>query len=164
MPQVDSARGLLIEALQDMADAARALAERGEALAAAVSDEPLRALIRADLPNAESEAASLAELLARLDAGAQGADNIWLRAILDDACRDTETEVPGRWRDVALAGALRKGKQAQRVSYETAMALAAHLGDAGMASGLEGLRNGAARMDAVLAARLRALVGDKGVG
>ena len=159
MGHVDSAQGLLIEALQDMADAARALAERGEALVVAVSDEPLRALIQADLPHAASEAASLAGLLARLGAGADGAENIWLRAILDDACRDTETEVPGRWRDVALAGALRKGKQAQRVSYETAMALAAHLGDAEMAGALEGLRNGAARMDAVLAARLRALVG-----
>ncbi|WP_121118393.1 DUF892 family protein [Croceibacterium ferulae] len=164
MPQVDSAQGLLVEALQDMADAARALAERGGALAAAVHDDALRALIHADLPHAGEEAKTLAELLARLGAEAQGADNIWLRAILDDACRDTETEVPGRWRDVALAGALRKGKQAQRVSYETAMALAAHLGDAEMAGDLEGLRNGAARVDAVLAVRLRALVGDKGVG
>lgn len=161
MPQVDSAKGLLIEALQDLADAARALAERGEALADSVSDEALRGLIRADLFHAEGEAAALAELLAGLEAEAEaeGARNIWLRAILDDADRDTETEAPGRWRDVALAGALRKGKQAQRVSYETAMALALREDLREMAATLEGLRNKAARMDAVLAARLREVVG-----
>ena len=159
MAQVDSARGLLVEALQDLADAARALAERGGALAAAVGEENLRGLIQVDVNGAEDEAATLAGLLAELDAEADGAANLWLRAILDDGCRDTETEAPGRWRDVAVAGALRKGKQAQRVSYETAMALATHEGAAGMAATLEGLRNRAARMDALLAARLIALVG-----
>ncbi|KHL26474.1 hypothetical protein PK98_08645 [Croceibacterium mercuriale] len=159
MPQVDSARGLLVEALQDMADAARALAERGDGLADAVNDDALRMLIVADVRAAAREAGALIDLLTGLGAAAGGADNIWLRAILDDAGRDTETEARGRWRDVALVGALRKGKQAQRVSHETALALAEHLGDAEMAAVLRGLRDDAALMDTALAERLHALTG-----
>lgn len=159
MPQVDDARGLLVEALRDMADAARALAERGDALAGAASDDALRALIVAAVRAAAAEAGALIDLLTGLGAATGGADNIWLRAILDDAGRDTRTEARGRWRDVALVGALRKGKQAQRVSHETALALVEHLGDAEMAAVLRGLRDNAARVDAALAERLHALVG-----
>ena len=63
-----------------------------------------------------------------LGADRQGPRNIWLRAVLEDAERDVATTAAGRWRDVALVGAFRKGKQAERVSYETAIALAGHLG------------------------------------
>lgn len=141
-----------------MADAARALAERGDALANAVSDGHLRKLIVADVRDAAEEAGTLIDLLIGLGADADGVKNIWLRAILDDACRDTGTEVHGRWRDVALVGALRKGKQAQLVSHETALALAGHLGETRMAEVLTGLRDDAARVDAALAKLLAALV------
>lgn len=141
-----------------MADAARALAERGDTLADAVSDGHLRKLIVADVRDAAEEAGTLIDLLIGLGADADGAKNIWLRAILDDACRDTGTEVRGRWRDVALVGALRKGKQAQLVSHETALALAGHLGETRMAEVLTGLRDDAARVDAALAKLLAALV------
>jgi hypothetical protein len=159
MPQVDSARGLLLEALQEMEDAARALAERGDGLADSVSDDELRALMVADVRDAAIEAGVLIDLLTGLGAAPGGADNIWLRAILDDAGRDTETEARGRWRDVALVGALRKGKQAQRVSHETALALADHLGAGETAAVLRALRDKAAAVDAALAERLHALVG-----
>jgi ferritin-like metal-binding protein YciE len=89
-------------------------------------------------------------LISRHDAEIDGAPNIWLRAILDDADRDTENVEKGNLLDIALVGAIRKAKQAERVSYETAMALAANLGGADTAT-LEATRDEEAAADGALA-------------
>lgn len=128
MPAVDTAEELLVNALQDLHDAERAMAERLPAIADDVSDHILRELLDEDASRSASQQRKVANLLERHHASVEGAPNIWLRAILDDAKRDTETVEKGALLDIALIGAIRKGKQAERVSYETAIALAEALG------------------------------------
>ena len=64
----------------------------------------------------------------------------------------------GPLRDTALIGAFRKGKQAERVSYETAIALAAGLGRSEDAALLTRSRNEEAAADARLAQLLQSTV------
>jgi ferritin-like metal-binding protein YciE len=156
MAEVDSAAALFVEALQDLADAERALAERGPGVARAVCDDALQAMVIANGNAAAANVARLESMLADLDAPAHGADNIWLRAILDDADRDAATVARGVWRDVALTGALRKGKQAQRVSYETAIALAYYEQQDAAAIALSDLRDACEALDDAFAERLAA--------
>jgi len=84
-----------------------------------------------------------------------GAENIWLRAILEDAHRDTTMIEQGPLLDIALIGAFRKGVQAERVSYETAMALAHSLGLDDAEQALTMSRDQLAGMDETLAGLLR---------
>ena len=60
--------------------------------------------------------------------------------------------------DTALVGAFRKGKQAERVSYETAIALAATLGEDEAETLLTGFRDEEAAADATLSSLLAASV------
>jgi ferritin-like metal-binding protein YciE len=119
-------RELLIVALQDLHDGERAWTERGPKFRNLVGAE-LREFLDADLERSAAQANELEAMLSSLDAVLAGDPNIWLRAILDDADRDSESIVKGRLLDTALIGAFRKGKQAERVSYETAIVLASEL-------------------------------------
>lgn len=156
MPGVETAQALLINALQDLHDAERAMAERLPAIADKASDTTLRELLDEDAIRSASHQRKVATLLERRDAEVEGAPNIWLRAILDDAARDIETVEKGALLDIALIGAIRKGKQAERVSYETAIALAEALGGED-APTLEVIRDEEAANDAALMALLAEL-------
>ncbi len=92
----------------------------------------------------------------RLGESHDGDANIWMRAILDDARRDIATFDYGALRDIALAGAVRKGAQSARVSYETAFLVAERVGGAEQAaSELRRLRNAWTEHDDGLAAALQ---------
>lgn len=160
MAEVDSVQALLVNALQDLHDAARAMTERLPQAKENSADNQLRDLLKSDAADSASHSESLADLLRAQDAETDGAPNIWLRAILDDADRDAETVAKGALLDIALTGAIRKGKQSQRVSYETAMALAARLQDAGAEATLTNLRDAAEAVDEQLKSILVRLCGE----
>jgi ferritin-like metal-binding protein YciE len=155
MAEVESTRGLLVMALQDLFDAETVLVQRLGAVHAHASDARLRAIIVEDKARSEAQRAVLAGIARDLGAKPDDATNIWLRAILDDADNDAETIARGPLRDVALAGALRKGKQSERVSYETAIALAARLGMEDAARALTRFADEEATADEALARALK---------
>jgi ferritin-like metal-binding protein YciE len=93
-----------------------------------------------------------------LEASPVGAPNIWLRAVLDDAARDARAIAAGPLRDIALVGAFRKGKQSERVSYETAIGLAEALAAPEAATLLTASRDEETEADADLAQVLAALL------
>jgi ferritin-like metal-binding protein YciE len=128
MSDTRNAAQLLVVALQDLHDAERAWIERLPGFADKASGG-LSGFISEERVRAARQAVRLEALAGRLDVPAAGAPNIWLRAILDDADRDASTIAAGPLRNVALIGAFRKGKQAERVSYETAVGLAERIGD-----------------------------------
>ena len=74
--------------------------------------------------------------------------------IIDDAHRDSRSILAGPLRDIALIGAFRKGKQAERVSYETAIMLAELIERPSFASTLTECRDEEAAADERLAALL----------
>ena len=82
-----------------------------------------------------------------------------MKAVLDDAKRDTKTVAQGDMLDVALLGALRKGAQAARVSYETAIALAKAVDRKEIGKLVTRLRDAHAGIDNDLAALLAPLAG-----
>lgn len=163
MSRTGTARALLVVALQDLHDAERAWGERGAGIAAAAGSA-LRTLFEQDLATAARQKQRLERMLEALDATIDGDPNIWLRAILDDAERDIASIVPGPLRDTALVGALRKGKQAERVSYETAIALARQIGIGDAAEMLAAIRDEEQAFDDALAGLLCRLTnaGDEG--
>jgi ferritin-like metal-binding protein YciE len=150
MADVTTETDLLINALQDLHDAEKAMVERLPGIADNVEYAPLRSLLDEDAARSAEQQRRVAHLLERREAEAEGAPNIWLRAILDDADRDSETVERGVLLDIALLGAIRKGKQAERVSYETAITLAQKLGGDD-APTLELIRDEEAATDAALA-------------
>lgn len=149
---------LLIVAMQDLADAELAWDERGAKLRDGCG-ERVAAFIDGDLGRSAAQRARLVGLIVGLDAKVEGDANIWLRAILDDAERDIASTAAGPLRDTALIGAFRKGKQAERVSYETAIALAERVGLAEAATALTACRDEEAGADGALAALLGETVG-----
>jgi ferritin-like metal-binding protein YciE len=157
MAKTDTARELLIVALQDLADAERAMEQRVCSFEAQVSPD-LAAHFRAEREQAASQVTVLHGLLDALEASPSGAPNIWLRAALDDAARDYETIVPGSLRDIALVGAFRKAAQASRVSYETAVGLARALGKPDFETRLQALRDDEAAADQALSTLLEDLL------
>jgi ferritin-like metal-binding protein YciE len=144
-------------ALQDLHDGECAMAGRLGEVRGHAADAAMRALIAEDAARSESQRNAIGAMARALDADPDGATNIWLRAILDDADNDAETIAAGPLRDIALAGALRKGKQSQRVSYETAVALARRLGREQDAGALAAMAEAAAATDAALAGALHRL-------
>ena len=127
MTKTHTAEQLLIVALQDLADAELAWSERGTELREG-SGPRVAAFLHADLIRSAAQRERLVGLIEGLRGRVEGDGNIWLRAILDDAARDIASTAAGPLRDTALVGAFRKGKQAERVSYETALALAERIG------------------------------------
>jgi ferritin-like metal-binding protein YciE len=152
---------LFVVALQDLNDAEHAAIERVPQFQAGVADALAGYLVE-ERERAARQADRLAAALGALDAPAIGAPNIWLRAILDDACRDRDTIVAGPLRDIALVGAFRKAKQSERVSYETAIGLAAVTGNGGLEASLMLSRDEEAAADAVLARLLQDLLARTG--
>lgn len=120
-------KALLVVALQDLHDGERAWITRFDGIGHHIEDERFAARMAAYRNACAEHAERLKNAADDLDADVAGAENIWLNAILDDARRDTEMIAPGRLLDIALIGAVRKGLQAKRVSYETAIALARSL-------------------------------------
>jgi len=156
MSDTATPKQLLIVALQDLRDAERAWLERLPELRPKAPDT-LAGYIAGELERSAAQASRLEALLADFDAD-DGAPNIWLRAILDDAQRDSETIAMGQLRAIALVGAFRKGKQSERVSYETAIGLAEALRLPDVAAELTQSRDEEARADAALAALLAELL------
>ena len=133
MTKTHSSEQLLIVAMQDLADAELAWGERGARLREGAGDQ-VAAFLDSDLGRSAAQRERLVGLIEGLGAKVEGDANIWLRAVLDDAERDIASTAAGPLRDTALIGAFRKGKQAERVSYETAIALARAIGDAAAAA------------------------------
>lgn len=161
MTETATARELLIVALQDLYDAEQAVIERTPSLEAGISAS-LAGYLSEEQERARVQAARLKALLDALGAPATDAPNIWLRATLDDAARDYETIVPGNLRDIALVGAFRKAKQAERVSYETAIGLARVLGEGNAAASLKTCRDEEQAADDDLIGLLRKLLATLG--
>lgn len=149
---------LLLVAIQDLHAAELAWQSRLPAVRGKTGPE-LREAIDAECIRAAEQAAGLAVIAERLGGAPKGAPNIWLNAILDDAERDIATIEAGRPLDIALVGALRKGKQSERVSYETAMGLASKLGETEIAHELTRIRDAEGAADAELNVILSQLLG-----
>ena len=128
MAEVETPTALLVMALRDLHEGETALAGWLPAVRDSIADEGLAALVDEDHQRSERQRGDLASILDALGEMPGGPPNIWLRGILDDARNDMATIAAGPLLDIALAGALRKGKQSERVSYETAVGLAGLLG------------------------------------
>lgn len=157
MVDIVDAPGLLLTAIQDLHDAECAMVERLPAIARHAGDAGLVRLLTDDVAQSRDRARRLAGIARAMGEGPNGAPNIWLRSILDDADRDARTTAAGPLLDVALVGAIRKGKQAERVSYETAIALADALSRPADAQLLQSSRDEAAAMDSGLERLLYAI-------
>ena len=158
MGKTRTTKQLLIVAMQDLADAERAWVERSAKLRDGAG-EAVRAFLESDNQRSAAQSERLAELIEALGAKVKGDPNIWLRAIIDDAMRDIASTEAGPLRDTALVGAFRKGKQAERVSYETAIALAGRIGHADAKAALTRFRDEESAADAQLAQLLHDIVG-----
>lgn len=159
MAEVETTAALLVMALRDLLDGEAALVRRLPDVEGSARDRALKTLIADDRSRSEGQRDTLRALLAGLDEGEGDSPNIWLRAILDDAGNDARTIAAGPLRDIALTGALRKAKQAERVSYETAVALAAQLGMGEAADRLHRIRDEEQAVDEALAEVLERLTG-----
>lgn len=157
MAKVEDSRALLLMALRDLHDAEMAMAGRPAKLRGNSEDGELKRFIAEDGARSERQAGELAAIARSLGAEPHGAANIWLRAILDDADNDARTIAAGPLRDIALTGALRKGKQSERVSYETALALAEAMALDEAAAKLRTIRDEEAAADEALARVLEKL-------
>lgn len=159
MADTDTPRALLIVALQDLHDAETAWIERSGELQRNASYR-IATYLAEEARVAQAQAERLTSAIAALDGDVHGPPNIWLRAILDDAARDADTIAPGPPRDTALVGAFRKGKQAERVSYETAIGLARRMNLDDLVRTLTVSRDEEARTDAALVLLLDAILRD----
>ena len=157
MAEVADTRALLLMALDDLADGERALLERLPVVFDHARDPAFRTFIEADRARSLEQYEGLAAIARAMGADLPGERNIWMRAVLDDAGNDAATIAEGPLRDVALVGALRKAKQSERVSYETALALARQLDLADASATLERIRDEESHADEALAAMLPAL-------
>jgi hypothetical protein len=144
---------LLQVALVDLREARRLAHQRLPAVTAATADADTRAAFAALAARSGAEEGALAGLLDE----PHGDPNLWAAGILDDADRDAATDAAGAVLDVALVGAVRKLLAADIVSLETAIALA-RVHAPGQAPPLERMHADALACDAVLRARLSALV------
>ncbi len=150
MAEIIDGQGLLLTAVQDLYDAECAMIERLPAIAEYVSDPTLARLLADDVARSREQAERLAGIARDLGDEPKGPANIWLRAILDDADRDIRSTAAGVLLDIALVGAIRKGKHAERVSYETAIALADALSRAEDSQLLQASRDEEERTDSGL--------------
>ena len=154
MTQTASAAGLLHAAVQDLHAAKRLQAGRLAKIAEAAGAE-LGALIREEAARADAQSRRIEA--AGVDTS--GPKNLWMAGVLDDAERDAKSHQPGRLRDIALIGALRKGKAAEIVSGDTAQALAAETGDDALAAVVRANRDEEIATDHALKALLNRLTG-----
>lgn len=155
-----TARDLLVLAIQDLHDGERAWQERIAELRSHIADEDLASFAGRQAELSAGQAARLEKIADDLKVAAQAAENIWLRAILDDARRDTEMIERGPLLDTALIGAMRKGIESERVSYETAIHVAVAIGMAEAAALLEQTHGEELAADARLAALIQRIAAD----
>jgi ferritin-like metal-binding protein YciE len=155
MAKTSTAPALLHVALQDIHAGKAAQADRLPAIASKCSDPALVALVRAEAERAHAQA----ERIRGAGVDIEGPENLWMTGILDDAERDTRATEHGRLLDVALIGALRKGKAAEIVSSETAIALAREIGDDALLAVASANHAEENESDRLLKARLDALTG-----
>lgn len=150
----ETAAALLHAALQDLHAGKGAQAARLPALADECEDQSLADLLRREAARADEQAGRLR------DAGVAtaGPPNLWMGGVLDDAERDTRQTKAGRLLDIALIGAIRKGKAAEIVAAETALALAAQLDLHDLAKVVAANRNEEVATDRLLKDRLVALM------
>ena len=146
---------LFVLALQDLHDGECAWVDRVPGIAERIEDDRLVAAMQSAVGQARERADRLAAIATALHVDRAGAENIWLRAILEDAHRDTTMIAQGPLLDIALIGAFRKGVQAERVSYETAIAVARALRHDDAEQALTLSRNELAGTDETLAGLLR---------
>ncbi|MBB3764714.1 DUF892 family protein [Sphingomicrobium lutaoense] len=151
MAMVDTTRSLLMMALQDLCDGERQMAERLPEVRGWLASEIMQSIVEEDARRSAEQRDAFAHFIEQVDASRGEANNIWVNAILEDARNDAETIVRGPLRDVALAGALRKAKQSQRVSYQTAIALARNLEKMAMAERMVQMAQDAEETDEKLA-------------
>jgi ferritin-like metal-binding protein YciE len=154
---VVSHHGLLVIALRDLHAGEQLWLERLPGLREAAGPA-LRHFIEGECERAVVQARELEEMATELDTDVAGSPNLWMSGILDDAKRDSETIGAGKLRDVALIGAFRKGKQAERVSYETAMGLSEYLFLTDILEVLTTIRSAEIAADADLKAQLSQLL------
>ena len=155
MADTETPEALLLVAVQDLHDAETAWTER---LAGFAEKTGIGDFIAGQQTRSATQRERLGEIAQALGGDTEGPENIWLRAILDDADRDCATIVAGPLRDVAVVGAFRKGIQSERVSYETAIGLASKLGYAKTADTLTLSRDEEAAADDELARLLDAKI------
>jgi ferritin-like metal-binding protein YciE len=154
MAEVEDATALLLMALRDLHDGKNAMAGRLPTVRGHAQDGQFVSIIAEDERRSAGQREALASIARSLGEAPGGPPNIWLRAILDDADNDASTVAPGVLLDIALVGALRKAKQSERVSYETAIGLADALGLADAAGSLRTIRDEEAATDDALATTL----------
>ena len=111
--------------------------ERSPAIGEHADDARLGALFARNEAASAAQAKRIKQAASEAGLDTDGPENIWMTGILDDAERDCETIAPGPPLDIALIGALRKAKQAEVVSYETAIVVAKALGRDDAAAALE---------------------------
>jgi ferritin-like metal-binding protein YciE len=146
---------LFILAVQDLHDGDCTWTDRLPGIAERIDDDRLAAAMRSEIGQGHERAGRLRAIATAQRFDIAGAENIWLRAILEDAHRDTTMIEQGPLLDIALIGAFRKGVQADRVSYETAIALARSLGLDDAEGAFTTSRDQLAGMDETLAGLLR---------
>jgi ferritin-like metal-binding protein YciE len=157
MAEVETPTALFVMALRDLYDGENALAGWLPSVRENIEDADLAAIVGEDHERSERQRSDLAGILRALGEMPGGPPNIWLRGILDDARNDIATIASGPLLDIALTGALRKGKQSERVSYETAVGLATMLGLDDAARMLRTICDEEAATDAALAEVLERL-------
>ena len=155
MADTETAQDLLTTCIQDLFAGERDLAARLPAVAAQAKDEILRTALDRVVAHAQAHADKLEES----GRAKGGPENIWMRGILDDAERDTQTIAAGPLLDTAMIGAVRKALAAKRVSYETAIAMAEALTERELAVTIGQLRESEIAADAQLGEMLARTTG-----
>lgn len=161
MSETSTPKALLIVALQDLLEGERAWLTRLPELRPR-TPSALQETLAGEMARSQTQADRLEALLSVMPPDAPAAPNLWLNAVIDDATRDSETIAAGTLRAIAMVGAFRKGKQSERVSYETAIGLAEALGLTDAARDLAQSREEEVAADAELAELLRMLLAQIG--
>lgn len=146
MARTDSRDALLTTCIQDLFAGETLIAERLPGVARNARDSE----VRGELDGIVATARERADLLAGTGRHEAGPPNLWMTGILDDAERDVEATAKGPLLDTAMIGAIRKAVAANRVSYETALALAGEE----LAATLEAMRDALVTTDGRLAGLL----------
>lgn len=103
------------------------------------------------LEQAKQQAEEAMAALAATGRHSGGSRNLWMAGIAKDARRDTKSVEQGPLLDAAIIGAIRKAKAAQIVSYDTAIAVAATIGEPAIEEVLVAIRKAAVAIDRRLA-------------
>ncbi len=151
---------LLTVCIQDLHRGEKLLGEALPDVAGNADGSVLKAVLD-DASDACTVAAAALEQTGRSEGGAE---NLWMKGIVDDARRDTRSIVFGELLDTAIVGAIRKALAARIVSYDTAIAVAGVMGEADIEAALTEIRQRADDIDARLAECLPGQPGSSAFG